>query len=159
MLGKTVSAPDAQLKQDIQLLCGQYAQYNSFDPELFSKFAVKRGLRNADGTGVLAGISCFAAACDDSDSGVCTSVSCTSAACGGAEDVRAVPACSCIPPFSAINGIKNIAAANTTPANRLYRIALPPLFLKEYVSNPAFCLNILLTLRRLGDTIEYGKYS
>ena len=50
MLGKTVSAPDAQLKQDIQLLCGQYAQYNSFDPELFSKFAVKRGLRNADGT-------------------------------------------------------------------------------------------------------------
>lgn len=57
MLGKTVSAPDAQLKQDIQLLCGQYAQYNSFDPELFSKFAVKRGLRNADGTGVLAGIT------------------------------------------------------------------------------------------------------
>ena len=57
MLGKTVSAPDAQLKQDIQLLCGQYALYNSLDPELFSKFAVKRGLRNADGTGVLAGIT------------------------------------------------------------------------------------------------------
>ena len=42
MLGKTVSAPDAQLKQDIQLLCGQYAQYNSFDPELFSKFAANK---------------------------------------------------------------------------------------------------------------------
>ena len=57
MLGKTVSAPDAQLKQDIQLLCGQYAQYNSFDPELFSKFAVKRGLRNEDGRGVLTGLT------------------------------------------------------------------------------------------------------
>lgn len=46
-----------QLQHDIQFLCGEYARYNGFSPELYSKFDVKRGLRNADGTGVLAGIT------------------------------------------------------------------------------------------------------
>lgn len=50
-------APDEQLQNDIKILCDEYARYNSFDPELFAKYNVKRGLRNADGTGVLAGIT------------------------------------------------------------------------------------------------------
>ena len=57
MYGKTPAAPNEQLNQDIQLLCGEYARYNGFDEELCNKFGVKRGLRNADGTGVVAGIT------------------------------------------------------------------------------------------------------
>lgn len=42
---------------DIELLCDEYAHYNAIPSELFSKFNVKRGLRNSDGTGVLAGLT------------------------------------------------------------------------------------------------------
>ena len=33
MYGKTPAAPNEQLNQDIQLLCGEYARYNGFDEE------------------------------------------------------------------------------------------------------------------------------
>ncbi|MBQ6585588.1 MAG: citrate synthase [Coriobacteriales bacterium] len=35
----------------------QFKRNNSFDPALYDRYPVKRGLRNADGTGVLAGIT------------------------------------------------------------------------------------------------------
>lgn len=38
-------------------LSEQIRQNNYIDPEYFSKFGVKRGLRNADGTGVMAGVT------------------------------------------------------------------------------------------------------
>ena len=57
MNGNPTIAPNEQLQRDIQSLCGDYARYNSFDPALYSKYGVKRGLRNADGTGVVAGIT------------------------------------------------------------------------------------------------------
>ena len=57
MYPHTPAAPNEQLQKDIQILCEEYARYNRIDPELYNKFAVKRGLRNADGTGVLAGIT------------------------------------------------------------------------------------------------------
>ena len=44
-------------EQDIQLLCEEYARYNKIPPELYTRFNVKAGLRNADGTGVLAGLT------------------------------------------------------------------------------------------------------
>lgn len=57
MTTKAPTARDGQLQQDIQLLCEEYARYNCFDTQLYQKYNVKRGLRNADGTGVLAGIT------------------------------------------------------------------------------------------------------
>ena len=54
---KELDLPSEQLQQDIKSLCSEYAQYNNINPELFSKYNVKRGLRNADGTGVMAGIT------------------------------------------------------------------------------------------------------
>lgn len=41
----------------IKRLCEQIVDYNVIDPEDFIRFNVKRGLRNADGTGVMAGIT------------------------------------------------------------------------------------------------------
>ena len=38
-------------------LYDQFAQIYTVDPSMFEKFDVKRGLRNADGTGVLAGVT------------------------------------------------------------------------------------------------------
>ena len=35
----------------------QFKRNNSFDPALYDRYPVKRGLRNADGTGVLAGVT------------------------------------------------------------------------------------------------------
>lgn len=57
MYKKIPEKPNEQLQQDIQLLCEEYAYYNTFDPSYFNLYNVKRGLRNADGTGVLAGIT------------------------------------------------------------------------------------------------------
>lgn len=57
MRTKTPVPPNEQLSKAIQLLCGEYNLYNSFDPELYQRYNAKRGLRNADGTGVLAGIT------------------------------------------------------------------------------------------------------
>ncbi len=38
-------------------ICGEFAQYNLIDPGYYEKWDVKRGLRNADGTGVVAGVT------------------------------------------------------------------------------------------------------
>ena len=42
---------------NIKNLCDQIRKYNHIDPADFDRFNVKRGLRNSDGTGVMAGIS------------------------------------------------------------------------------------------------------
>ena len=57
MYSKIAAEMDAKLQKDIQFLCEDYVKYNSFDPALYTKYGVKRGLHNADGTGVLAGIT------------------------------------------------------------------------------------------------------
>ena len=41
----------------IKSLCGEFQKHNRIDPTYYEKWDVKRGLRNADGTGVLAGIT------------------------------------------------------------------------------------------------------
>ena len=43
--------------EDIKELCDQILKYNYINPDDFNRFNVKRGLRNSDGTGVMAGIS------------------------------------------------------------------------------------------------------
>lgn len=44
--------------EEIQLLCGEYLAHNAhLDPREADRLGVKRGLRNPDGTGVLAGIT------------------------------------------------------------------------------------------------------
>ena len=51
--------PDVQdlTNQDLKVLCDAYRKNNFIDPEISKKLGVKRGLRNADGTGVLAGLT------------------------------------------------------------------------------------------------------
>jgi len=51
--------PDVQdlTNQDLKVLCDAYRKNNFIDPEINEKLGVKRGLRNADGTGVLAGLT------------------------------------------------------------------------------------------------------
>lgn len=44
-------------REDIQSLCDEYLKNNFIDPEISEKLGVKRGLRNPDGTGVLAGLT------------------------------------------------------------------------------------------------------
>ena len=41
----------------IESLCGEYRKHNQLDPANYEKWDVKRGLRNADGTGVMAGLT------------------------------------------------------------------------------------------------------
>lgn len=41
----------------IKSLCGEFQKHNQIDPAYYEKWDVKRGLRNADGTGVMAGIT------------------------------------------------------------------------------------------------------
>ena len=41
----------------VSTLCTNLEPYNTIRPEKFTRYGVKRGLRNADGTGVLAGIT------------------------------------------------------------------------------------------------------
>jgi citrate synthase len=41
----------------ITSLCGEFLKHNKIAPELYEKYQIKRGLRNSDGTGVLAGIT------------------------------------------------------------------------------------------------------
>ena len=43
--------------EEIKILCEEYRENNFIDPEISEKMGVKRGLRNADGTGVLAGLT------------------------------------------------------------------------------------------------------
>ena len=44
-------------EEELKLLCDEYRNNNYIDAELSEKYGVKRGLRNADGTGVLAGLT------------------------------------------------------------------------------------------------------
>ena len=41
----------------LESLCGEYQKYNRIDPADYERYRVKRGLRNADGTGVMAGVT------------------------------------------------------------------------------------------------------
>ncbi len=41
----------------ITKLCGEFKKYNEIDPSQLDKFDVKRGLRNSDGSGVMAGLT------------------------------------------------------------------------------------------------------
>lgn len=43
--------------QTLMTLCEEFAKYNLIDPSYYEKWDVKRGLRNADGTGVVAGVT------------------------------------------------------------------------------------------------------
>ena len=43
--------------EQLKYLCNEYRSHNFIDPETSEKLGVKRGLRNADGTGVLAGLT------------------------------------------------------------------------------------------------------
>ena len=38
-------------------LCGEYRRHNQIDPADYERYQVKRGLRNPDGTGVMAGVT------------------------------------------------------------------------------------------------------
>ena len=44
-------------KSGIEKLCSDLSENSKIEPKLYDKFFVKRGLRNADGTGVVAGIT------------------------------------------------------------------------------------------------------
>ncbi len=44
-------------KRSIEYLCDKYRENNYIDPEACERLGVKRGLRNPDGTGVLAGLT------------------------------------------------------------------------------------------------------
>ncbi|MBR4726928.1 MAG: citrate synthase [Clostridia bacterium] len=44
-------------QNDIQTLCDTIRKYNQIEPGNYDRFNVKRGLRNADGTGVMAGVT------------------------------------------------------------------------------------------------------
>ena len=44
-------------KAFFESLCEEYQKHNYIDPEYYTRWGVKRGLRNADGTGVLAGVT------------------------------------------------------------------------------------------------------
>ena len=43
--------------EEIAILCDAYRENNFIDPKVSEKLGVKRGLRNPDGTGVLAGLT------------------------------------------------------------------------------------------------------
>ena len=57
--GKEMLYPDVQKlsEEELSLLCNEYRANNHIDAELSEKYGVKRGLRNSDGTGVLAGLT------------------------------------------------------------------------------------------------------
>ena len=41
----------------IQGICGEFERYTQISPRYYEKYDVKRGLRNQDGTGVMAGVT------------------------------------------------------------------------------------------------------
>ena len=48
----------SSIPQDaLNSLCGEIDKYNKINPAYFDRFQVKRGLRNSDGTGVMAGLT------------------------------------------------------------------------------------------------------
>ena len=50
------SVPDVS-EDFMESLCGEYQRHNYINPAFYEKYDVKRGLRNADGTGVMAGVT------------------------------------------------------------------------------------------------------
>lgn len=48
---------EASIIAGIQDLCEEFRRYNKIDSDLYERFDVKRGLRNQDGTGVMAGLT------------------------------------------------------------------------------------------------------
>ncbi len=56
--GEIMSDNQNELQMDVlKYLCDEYLKYNHIAPEDWEKYDVKRGLRNANGTGVLAGLT------------------------------------------------------------------------------------------------------
>ena len=53
----TSKEESANLRNDIHNLCEEFKKYNRIDEETYDKYNVKRGLRNSDGTGVVAGLT------------------------------------------------------------------------------------------------------
>lgn len=48
----------SSIDQDsLNSLCEEIGKYNKINPAYFDRFQVKRGLRNSDGTGVMAGLT------------------------------------------------------------------------------------------------------
>ena len=43
--------------EDFSDLCSELKEYSAVPPEYFDRFEVKRGLRNRDGSGVMAGLT------------------------------------------------------------------------------------------------------
>ena len=56
-LTETSKAMDLQSLSFLHDICSQYINQNRISPDLYERYGVKRGLRNADGTGVMAGIT------------------------------------------------------------------------------------------------------
>lgn len=54
---KTSKAAYGTKQEAINILCEEFIKHNHINSELYSKFGVKRGLRNSDGSGVLAGLT------------------------------------------------------------------------------------------------------
>ena len=54
---KSFDLMDGRSLSFLQHICGEYAQQHQIPASLYEKYGVKRGLRNADGTGVMAGIT------------------------------------------------------------------------------------------------------
>ena len=48
---------DRDAMWDIQSICSQFKEYNTIDTDLYKIYPVARGLRNPDGTGVVAGLT------------------------------------------------------------------------------------------------------
>ncbi|MGN0985703.1 MAG: citrate/2-methylcitrate synthase [Candidatus Enterenecus sp.] len=53
----TMDTLDSKSKAFLQDICSQYGPQHRVPPQLYEKYGVKRGLRNSDGTGVMAGIT------------------------------------------------------------------------------------------------------
>ncbi len=51
-----MNRPEAE-HTSIETLCRRFKEYNTIRPEEYKKYDVKRGLRNADGSGVVAGVT------------------------------------------------------------------------------------------------------
>lgn len=54
---RDITALDSKSKAFLQDICNQYGPQHTVPPEKYEKYNVKRGLRNNDGTGVMAGIT------------------------------------------------------------------------------------------------------
>lgn len=52
-----MSSKEQYRNSAIKTLCDEFVKYNHVDAKYYDRFDVKRGLRNADGTGVLAGLT------------------------------------------------------------------------------------------------------